>query len=216
MAAIEIEEEVRATSVVIADDHPAVREAARTVLEDYDYRVLGMVGDGKRALAIAARLRPDVILLDLHMPKMKGGDLIRAIKKAVPSTQILVYTGYATAPQVGDCFDAGASGVVDKEAAMDELIRAVEQVACGEQYLDAKFSGFFTSLASEQQGPTLSIREREVLRMLSDGHEYSDIASQLYLSVETVRTHMKNAQKKLAVSNRTQAVSEALRRGMIV
>ena len=153
-------------------------------------------------------------LVDVRMPRMGGIELARRAARSVPETAILLYTGYGDRALLTEALDAGVRGFVLKEAPMDDLVRAVETVASGSQYVDPVLAGTLATVAGESM-PQLTQRERDVLRLLADGHSNEEIGKRLYISAETVRTHIRKAMDKLDADTRTQAVAKALRQRVI-
>jgi DNA-binding NarL/FixJ family response regulator len=201
--------------VVVADDHPAMRAAVVTVLERGGFAVLGSGADGREAGALIAEHRPRVAVVDMHMPHGSGLDVARAAAETSPETDIVVYTAFGDRALLGEALDAGVRGFVLKDAPLDDLVRAVERVAAGEAYVDPVLAGALVGSRTAQAVPTLTQREREVLRLLADGHANDSIAASLGISSETVRTHLRKAMAKLDADTRTHAVAIALRQSLI-
>lgn len=200
---------------IVADDHPATAKAVCAILEDHGIAVLGRARAGDEAAALIATLKPSVALIDLRMPRLNGIEVARRAQRTSPGTGILLYTAYGEGALLTEALDAGARGFLLKEAPLDDLIRAVETVAGGGLYVDPVLAG---AIAREQAGdrvPTLTQREREVLRLLADGHSNEEIGRRLFISPETVRTHVRKAMAKLGADTRTQAVAKALRQSII-
>jgi DNA-binding NarL/FixJ family response regulator len=204
-----------AVSSLVADDHPAVLEAVSDYLESAGIRVAGRARDGEEALAKIESLRPRVALVDLRMPKVGGIELARRVSRTHPDTSVIVYTGYGDRAQLTEALDAGARGFVLKEAPLDDLVRAIESVARGDTYVDPVLGGVLAAAGADGQLPTLTQREREVLRLLADGLSNEEIGKRLFISAETVRTHVRKAMDKLDADTRTQAVAKAIRQSLI-
>jgi DNA-binding NarL/FixJ family response regulator len=202
-------------SCLVADDHPAVLEAVGDYLEHAGIRVAGRARDGHEALAKIESLRPQVALLDLRMPKIGGIELARQVGRSHPETAVILYTGYGDRAQLTEALDAGARGFVLKEAPLDDLVRAIETVARGGTYVDPVLAGVLATASATQKLPALTQREREVLRLLADGHSNEEIGKRLFISAETVRTHVRKAMDKLDADTRTQAVAKAIRQSLI-
>jgi len=200
-------------TVTVADDHPAVLDAVSRFLDQNGVDVLGIADDGEEALRELERLRPAVAILDLRMPGFTGGEIIRRARAVAPDTALLVYTGLVDQETIVDALAAGADGVIEKDASMLELVRAVRLVAAGRSYVDASLA------ASVLQGGSFSVglttRELEVLRLLADGNSNESIARELHIAPDTVRAHVRKAMAKLSASTRTQAVATALRKSLI-
>jgi DNA-binding NarL/FixJ family response regulator len=200
---------------VVADDHPAVLEAVVEFLTHAGIDVVGRARDGDEALEQIERLKPQVALVDLRMPKLGGIELTRRSRRSAPETAILLYTGYGDRALLTEALDAGVGGFVVKEAPMDDLLRAVTSVADGTTYVDPVLAGTLAASSVGSTVPQLTQRERDVLRLLADGYANDEIGRQLYISAETVRTHVRKAMDKLDADTRTQAVARALRDHLI-
>ena len=215
---------VAAVRLLVVDDHPVVRQGLRTFLETRaDFEVVGEAGDGESAVAEAARLQPDVILMDLVMPGVDGLEAIGRIRAADPSARILVLTSFASADQVLPALRAGAAGYLLKDAAPAEVEAAIRAVHRGEGLLDPAITA--TVLAEvarppEQTGAadagyaSLTPREREVLGLLGRGLTNAAIARELFVAEKTVKTHVSSILAKLRLADRTQAALYAARLGL--
>jgi DNA-binding NarL/FixJ family response regulator len=204
-----------AISCLVADDHPAMVEAICAVLEDHDIAVAGRARDGAEAYTKLEKRRPTVALVDVRMPTLSGLDLVRHAVKANLPTRVILYTGYGDRALLTEAIDAGASGFLMKEAPLVDLVRAIEIVARGGTYVDPVLAGVFAMSQANGGAPELTQREREVLRLLADGFANEEIGRQLFISPETVRTHIRKAMTKLDAETRTQAVAKALRLSLI-
>jgi DNA-binding NarL/FixJ family response regulator len=202
-------------SCLVADDHPAMVEAICAVLEDHEIVVAGRARDGAEAYSKIEKRRPTVALVDVRMPSLSGLDLVRRVARAKLPTRIVLYTGYGDRALLTEAIDAGASGFLMKEAPLVDLVRAIEIVARGGTYVDPVLAGVFAVSQANGNVPQLTQREREVLRLLADGFANEEIGRQLYISPETVRTHIRKAMAKLDAETRTQAVAKALRLSLI-
>lgn len=200
---------------LIADDHPAVLEAVAEFLAQAGIDVVALARDGEEALASIERLQPLVALIDVRMPKLGGIELTRRARRSTPETAILLYTGYGERALLTEGLDAGVSGFVLKEAPMDDLLRAVKSVASGGTYVDPVLAGTLAHPSAGTKRPELTRRERDVLRLLADGLSNEEIGTKLFISAETVRTHIRKAMHKLGAETRTQAVARALRDQLI-
>ena len=209
--------------MVIADDHALVREGTRQILEDQPgLEVVGEAQDGEEAAAMVSRLHPDVVLMDIAMPKMNGIEATRLIKQDSPSTSVLILTAYDDDQYIYALLDAGAAGYLLKNVRGEELANAVRAVAEGEPVLHpaiaAKIFKRYTS-ASEAAAPDeiepLTGRESEVLALAARGLSNKMIARELSLSDRTVQVHLSNIFGKLGVASRTEAVITGLRRGLL-
>ena len=212
-----------AIRVVIADDHSLVRQGLRRYLEMAgDIRVIGEASNGREALALMENGvgEPDVALLDIRMPEMDGLEAARRIRQSHPAVGIVMLTAYDDRQFVVEAVRAGARGYVLKARDADHLIQTVRLVAGGNMVIDPQL---VVALADEltqakerdRKADTLTPREIEVLQLLAFGHTNRDIADQLFISPDTVKTHLEHIFEKLGASDRTAAVAEALRRRLI-
>ena len=200
---------------VVADDHPAVLEAVAEYLAQAGVDVVSRAHDGEEALQQIQERRPQVALIDVRMPKLGGIELTRQAQRSTPDTAILLYTGYGDRALLTEALDAGVRGFVLKEAPMDDLLRAVKSVASGGTYVDPVLAGTLAASSVGNKLPELTHRERDVLRLLADGLANEEIGKKLFISAETVRTHVRKAMDKLDADTRTQAVARALRDHLI-
>lgn len=205
----------QAITCVVADDHPAVLEAVAEFLAQAGVDVVSRAHDGEEALEQIEQRKPQVALVDVRMPKLGGIELTRRARRSTPSTAILLYTGYGDRALLTEALDAGVSGFVLKEAPMDDLLRAVKAVAGGGSYVDPVLAGTLAASSVGNKLPPLTHRERDVLRLLADGLSNEEIGKKLFISAETVRTHVRKAMNKLDADTRTQAVARALRDQLI-
>jgi DNA-binding NarL/FixJ family response regulator len=199
---------------VVADDHPAVLEAVAEFLVQGGVEVVARARDGEEALEKIEQRKPQVALVDVRMPKLDGIELARRAHRSAPDTGIVLYTGYGDRALLTEAFDAGVRGFVLKEAPMDDLLRALQSVAAGGTYVDPVLAGALASSMGTKV-PQLTQRERDVLRLLADGLANEEIGKRLFISAETVRTHVRKAMAKLDADTRTQAVTRALRDQLI-
>ena len=196
-------------SVFIVDDHPVVREGLRTFLElQPDLEFAGEAADGVEALDKIGQLLPDVVLMDLVMPKMDGITTIRHIKALSPSTRILVLTSFSEDDKVFPAVKAGAHGYLMKDIRPAELAEAIRLVHSGEPSLHPEIAKKLMNQLAEGGGDEtkeeLTLRETEVLRLIAGGHSNKEIANALYISEKTVKTHVSNILQKLHLADRTQ------------
>jgi DNA-binding NarL/FixJ family response regulator len=201
-------------TVLLADDHEVVREGLRlALLRSPHIRVVGEAADGETAVALTERRRPNVIVMDLRMPKMDGIEATEEVLKLVPDTNVLIFTAYGERALLQRGLESGARGYVLKEAPHETLLKAIERVALGETFVDP---ALIPSLATDKNGQDiLTQREREILQLLADGMSNADVAQQLVISQETVKSHVRHILTKLEADTRTQAVAIALRESMI-
>jgi len=200
---------------VIADDHPAMLTAVADILTTHGMQIVGRARDGQEALAQIESLNPKVALVDIRMPRLSGIDVANRAASAAPETAVIFYTAYGDRALLAEALDAGVRGFVLKEAPLADLVRAVESVAAGDTYVDPVLAGVLASAQMTDRLPALTQREREVLRLLADGLSNDEIGKRLFISPETVRTHVRKAMAKLEADTRTQAVAKALRQSLI-
>ena len=205
---------VAGVTVVVADDHPAMLASIAGILARNGFEVVGQAADGQQALAQIEATNPDLALVDVRMPRMSGIEVAREAAVVAPDTAIVVYTAYGDLAILSEALDAGVRGFVLKEAPLADLVRALERVVRGEAYIDPVLAGALVNGRADQVA-SLTQREREVLRMLADGHSNEEIGKRLHISPETVRTHVRKAMAKLDADTRTQAVAIALRQSII-
>ena len=201
--------------LLIADDHPAMVEAVAEVLREHGLEIVGRARDGEDALSTIAALKPTVAIVDVRMPKLSGIEVARRAQREAPDTFVILYTAYGDRALITEAIDAGVRGFVLKEAPIADLLRAVEIVAGGGTYVDPVLAGVLASPEIAGKLPALTQRERDVLRLLADGLSNEQIGKRLFISPETVRTHVRKAMAKLNADTRTQAVATALRQSLI-
>jgi DNA-binding NarL/FixJ family response regulator len=202
-------------TVVVADDHPAMLTAVSDVLAEHGFDIVGRAADGRQALALVEQEKPRVALVDVRMPRLSGIEVATRAAVSSPETAIVIYTAFGDRALLSEALDVGARGFVLKEAPLVDLVRAVERVAGGDVYVDPVLAGVLVGGHATDRLPSLTQREREVLRHLADGHSNDEIGKQLHISPETVRTHVRKAMTKLEADTRTQAVAIALRQSII-
>ncbi len=200
--------------LLIADDHAIFRSGVRAVLEGEDgIDVVGEAATGAEAVALAERLRPDVVLMDLRMPEQDGVSATAAIRSGHPDVHVLVLTTYDTDADIVRAVEAGATGYLLKDAVRDDLVSAVRAASRGESVLSpavaARLMGQVRAPAEER----LSVREIDVLELVARGDANKQIAARLQISEATVKTHLVHIFGKLGTDDRTSAVTTALERG---
>ena len=200
---------------LVADDHPAMIEAVCDVLEEHGIEIAGRARDGDEALSKLETRRPQVALVDLRMPRLSGIEVARRAARSAPETAVIVYTAYGERALLTEALDAGVRGFLLKEAPLSDLVRAVEMVARGQTYVDPGLAGVLASSDAAAKATKLTQRERDVLRLLADGLTNEEIGKRLFISPETVRTHVRKAMGKLDADTRTQAAATALRQSLI-
>jgi NarL family two-component system response regulator LiaR len=208
--------------IILAEDHVIVREGTRELVQrQSDMEVVAEADDGEEAVQLAAKLQPDVVIMDIAMPKLNGIEATKQIKALYPATAVLILTAYDDDQYILALLEAGAAGYLLKTVRGHELIDAIRAVYAGESVLHPKIArkilSHFMPLApkpsEERIAELLSERELEVLKLAAKGMSNKDIAEQLFLSVRTVQTHLANIFTKLDVGSRTEAILYGLRRG---
>ena len=202
--------------VLLADDEALVRAGLRLVLSHAtDVEVVAEAGDGQEALARAARVEVDVVLLDLRMPRMGGVETIRALATQAPDVRVLVLTTFDTDRDVLPAIEAGATGYLLKDASAAELKAAVRAAYAGQPVLAPSVAGRLIGQVRRGPDSALSPREVEVLRLVAAGTTNRETARRLLISEATVKTHLLHLYEKLGVNDRAAAVSEAYQRGLL-
>ncbi|MGD0855643.1 MAG: response regulator transcription factor [Dehalococcoidia bacterium] len=210
-----------AIKILIVDDHPVVREGIGAMLKrEPDFKIVGEAANGLEALEQARELSPDVILMDLRMPEMDGVEAITKIKEAKPEIKFIILTTYSDDEYIFKGIAAGARAYLLKDAPRDELFKAIRAVSRGESLIQpvvaSRVLDKLAELSRKNPGAeTLSEREVEVLRLMAKGVSNSNIAEELSITQSTVKTHITNIFQKLNVTTRTEAVTTALKRGII-
>jgi DNA-binding NarL/FixJ family response regulator len=200
-------------TTLIVDDHEVVREGLRLSLSRAPHiRVIGEAADGEAAVELAERRKPNVVIMDVRMPGMDGLEATKLLTERVPESAVLIFTAYSERSLLSRGLESGAKGYVLKEAPHETLLRAIEKIASGEGYVDPALMPAFLSGKDDD---TLTTREREILQLLADGMSNVDVATKLFISQETVKSHVRHILAKLEADTRTQAVAIALREAII-
>jgi DNA-binding NarL/FixJ family response regulator len=203
-------------SLLIVDDHPVVRDGLRGMFSaDPRFEVLGEAGDGAEAIAAGEKLRPDVILMDLRMPRTDGVTAIKELAKRGVPARVLVLTTYDTDSDVLPAIEAGATGYLLKDAPREELFRAVEAAARGQAVLSPAVATRLMGQMRQPASEPLSQRELEVLELIARGSTNREAAKALFISEATVKTHLLHVYAKLGVNDRAAAVATAFSRGYL-
>jgi len=201
------------TKVLIVDDHAILRMGLKSLLETKkDIEVVGDASNGEIAVRKAAKLKPDVAIVDLMMPGMDGAETTRRIRTAAPETKVLILTSFGTADALAHALRAGASGAVMKNVEFPELVGAIRTLAAGGRAVSAEIERF---LSEEPPIPSLSPRQTEILESIIRGLSNNDIAKQLDISVDVVKEHVNTLFAKIGAANRTEAATRALRRHLL-
>ncbi|HEY4348954.1 MAG TPA: response regulator transcription factor [Gaiellaceae bacterium] len=202
--------------LLVADDHPAIIDAVAQFLDDEpDIDLVARASDGNHALRLIEDRRPQVAVLDIRMPNRGGIEILRELAGAEHVPAVILYTGYPERSLLLESLDAGARGFLRKESPLADLVRAIRIVASGGTYIDPELAGLLAGPQATERLPSLTKREREILRLLADGMRNEQVGKVLSISPLTVRTHVKHAMEKLEADTRTQAVASALRQSLI-
>lgn len=211
-------------TIVIAEDHQLFREGLKSMLADNEhFDVIAEAGDGLEAIRHIRRKQPDLLLLDLSMPRLSGISVIKDVKSAFPEVKILALTIHESDQYVLEAFEAGADGYCIKDASREELMLAVKSVIGGKRYIspgiaDSVMEGFIEGrkkLKKETTWDTITQREREVLKLLAEGYLNKEIAELLSISVKTVEKHRANIMAKLDLHNASALTAYAIEKGLV-
>lgn len=199
--------------ILLADDHPVVRDGLAAMLATQpDFAVIGEAGNGAEALTEAARLHPDVVLMDLEMPELDGIEAIRRLRAADPSVQVVVLTAFDTDERIVGAIRAGAQGYLLKGAPRAEIFAAIRTVSAGGALIPPVIA---SKLLRQVREDALTAREKEVLELVAAGLANGEIAARLFVSERTAKFHVSSILAKLGAKNRTQAVRVARERGLV-
>lgn len=211
--------------VLLADDHKLLRAGLKLLLQrNPDFAVVGEAADGEQTIQLFQQLEPDLLLLDLSMPKMDGLDCLREIKSRWPGAKVIVLTMHEDENYIKQAMQAGAAAYVHKSAADTDLFKAIEAVQAGQLYLSQQNSNLLLNVLLKQdpapvdnQAPyvLLSPREREVLRLIAHGYSMAEVAERLSLSIKTVDTYKTRLMEKLGTTRKSELVSYALKYGLL-
>lgn len=209
--------------LLIADDHQMIREGLKALIEkEKGLQVVGEAADGKAALALADKLHPQVVLMDVSMPELNGIETTRRLLRAHRQTRVIALSGHPDRHYVSEMLKAGASGYILKHAAYEELVRAIREVMAGRTYLSPEVTqgvvdGFVRAAPGTPLGSafaTLTEREREALQLMAEGKSTKEIAAIMSISIKTVQTHRLNMLAKLKVRSVAELTKYAIREGL--
>ncbi|WP_205696451.1 response regulator transcription factor [Conexibacter sp. SYSU D00693] len=203
------------TRIVIVDDHEALREGLAHILRGAGVEVVATAGNAASGVDLVDVFQPEVAIVDIRLPDGNGIELTRELLERRPELGVILYTGDADAELLYDGLDSGARGYALKAGSTEELLSAIERVASGGSYVDPRLDRILLSPRATAHVPQLSPREREIMNLMAEGLTAEAIAQQITVSVETVRTHVRNVIRKLQARNRVHAIAIALERGEI-
>jgi len=199
--------------LLVVDDHPVVRLGLRTMLESVgNISVTATAGSAKEALAEVQKQKPDVVLMDLRMPEMEGAEAIAELRRIEPNIRILVLTNYEEDEYIFRALQAGAMGYLLKSTPQEEIVQAVEMVHANKRCVPPNIAKRLLETIAREE---LSQRELEVLRLVAIGLTNKEVAQRLFISAKTARNHVASCLVKLGVTDRTEAATTAVRRGLI-
>jgi len=208
--------------LMLADDHRMLREGLRRSMTEEGFDVVGEASDGAEAVALADRLLPEVILMDVTMPEVNGVEATRAIRQRHPQIRVVMLTMHADESVIASAIRAGASGYLVKDCSTDEIAATVRQAADDSQALSQDLAASMLNEVRKLDSPAVAEadrvvtkREEEVLQLIADGCSTTEVASRLYISHKTVKNHLASIYQKLDARDRTQAVLRAVRMGIV-
>jgi two-component system, NarL family, nitrate/nitrite response regulator NarL len=211
--------ETQRTTVIVADDHPLYREAVvRAVRARPEFELVGQAGDGREALDAIRSDRPDVAVLDVEMPSLRGVDVLQALRRDGVDTRVVLLSAHLESDTVYEAVAHGVAAYLSKAAPGERICEVIAAVARGEVVLPPEVQSGLAAeirLRSQPDRPALSPRETQVLHLVADGLTAPAVARELHLSTATVKSHLKTLYEKLGVSDRAAAVAEAMRRGLL-
>jgi DNA-binding NarL/FixJ family response regulator len=208
--------------VLLADDHRMLREGLRRSMVDEGFEVVGEADNGEEAVRLAAELQPDIVLMDVSMPEMDGVEATRIIRSTDTATRVIMLTMHADTEVLADAIRAGASGYLVKDCSTEEVAEAVRMAANGDTALSPQLAATMLDEVRRLEMPNpaeddrvITKREEEVLQLIADGCSTPEVAEQLYISQKTVKNHLASIYQKLDARDRTQAVLQAVRMGIV-
>ena len=207
--------------ILIVDDHKIVREGLRSLIEDDgNYEVVGEASNGREALKLARQLVPNLVIMDVAMNEMNGIDATRQLTKSIPDVRVLALSMHSDSRYVKQMLEAGAMGYLVKENAFEEMAAALRSVLTGRLYVSPQASGSILQDIAQGQGTEgeavspLTLREKETLQLIAEGHSTAEIAERLFVSVKTVETHRKKIMDKLDLRSVAELTKYAIREGI--
>jgi len=211
---------VAKTRVMIVDDHRVFRESLHQSLTAQGFEIVGEAKNGQEAIDLAAAVRPEVVLMDITMPGIDGIEATRKLKERVPATFIIILTMHADQKILSDAIKAGANGYLVKDCSIDEISSAIESVVTGETALSPHLAATVLAEVRKFEGQkksdrVITKREEEVLQLIADGRSTPEVAEDLFISQKTVKNHLASIYQKLDARDRTQAVLQAVRMGIV-
>jgi two-component system response regulator DegU len=211
--------------LMLADDHRMLREGLRRSMTEQGFDVVGEAGDGDEAVRLADQLRPDVVLMDVTMPEIDGVEATRQIKSTMPAIKIVMLTMHADQEVLAEAIRAGASGYLVKDCSTEEIASAVRLAVSGETALSPQLAASMLDevrrldrdrgFGAPEEERIISRREEEVLQLIADGCSTPEVAERLFISQKTVKNHLASIYQKLDARDRTQAVLQAVRMGIV-
>ena len=207
--------------LMLADDHRMLREGLSRSMSEHGFDVVGEARDGVEAVNMAYSLNPDVILMDVSMPEMDGVEACRQVRAAVPGTKVVMLTMHADQEVLANAIRAGACGYLVKDCSTEEIAGAVRMASSGETALSPQLAASMLDevrkldMAPSREERVVTKREEEVLQLIADGCSTSEVADQMYISQKTVKNHLASIYQKLDARDRTQAVLQAVRMGIV-
>jgi DNA-binding NarL/FixJ family response regulator len=206
--------------LLLADDHRMLREGLRKSLDELGFSIVGEARNGAEAVDLAAAVQPDVVLMDVTMPELDGVEATRQLKSRLPNTFVIMLTMHADQDVLAEAIRAGANGYLVKDCSTDEIASAIDSVVVGETALSPRLAASMLAEvrrqdSSSQADRIITPREEEVLQLIADGCSTPEVAEQLFISQKTVKNHLASIYQKLDARDRTQAVLQAVRMGIV-
>ncbi len=210
----------RSIRLLLADDHRMLREGLRRSLDELGFTIVGEARNGAEAVDLAAAVQPDVVLMDVTMPELDGVEATRQLKSRLPGTFVIMLTMHADQDVLAEAIRAGANGYLVKDCSTDEIASAIDAVVLGETALSPRLAASMLAEVRRQDSASqndriITPREEEVLQLIADGCSTPEVAEQLFISQKTVKNHLASIYQKLDARDRTQAVLQAVRMGIV-